>query len=142
MTTYVFRTRKDQVVAGVVIADTEQALFEKLDVESEPTLFEYSKVGDSAHWFEDRQVWLTFKDDDSYTLEPAVGLLKEFTLALQRELADPKFDDYTCFVMARKDLEKDDLAAAIERILVDIDKLISLDHDLYEYIRYILNVTR
>lgn len=142
MTTYIVRTRKDQVVVGVVIAESEKALFDKIDEETEATLLEYSKVGASTHWFEDRQVWLTFKDDESYTLEPAVGLLKEFTLSIQRQLADPKFDDYTCFVMARKDLEKDDLAAAIERILVDIDKLISLDIDLYDYVRYVLEVTR
>jgi hypothetical protein len=52
------------------------------------------------------------------------------------------FDDYTCFVMARQDLAKGYLADAVERILVDIDKLILLDKDLYDYVRYILEATR
>lgn len=140
MTTYVCRTRKDHVVLGVVIADSGKSLFDKIDADTEPTLIEYSQVGESAHWFEDKQVWLTFKDDDSYTLEPAVCLTREFTLSLQRQLADPIFDDYTCFVMARKDLAEDDLAGAVERMLVDIDKLITLDKDLYDYVRYIIEV--
>lgn len=141
MTTYVCRTRKDHVVLGVVIADSEKSLFDKIDEDTEPTLIEYSKVGDSIHWFDDKQVWLTFKDDDSYTLEPAVCLMKEFTLSLQRQLADPMFDDYTCFLMARKDLSEGDLAGAVERILVDMDKLITLDKDLYDYVRYILEAS-
>lgn len=142
MTTYVCRTRKDHIVLGVVIADSDKSLFDKIDEDTEPTLIEYSKVGESLHWFEDKHVWLTFKDDDSYTLEPAVCLMKEFTLSLQRQLADPMFDDYTCFVMARQDLAKGHLAEAVERILVDIDKLILLDKDLYDYVRYILEATR
>lgn len=48
MPTYVCRTRKDHIVLGVVMADSDKSLFDKIDEDTEPTLIEYSKVGEST----------------------------------------------------------------------------------------------
>lgn len=59
---------------------------------------------------------------------------KEIIEYLKQKLSDSKYDDYTVFVMARKELESGDLQLALNRIRVDLDKLICIDKELYNYI--------
>lgn len=63
---------------------------------------------------------------------------KEIIEKLQTALADPKFADYSCFVMAGRDLKAGNLDLALNRIRVDIDKLICIDYDLYEYVQDVI----
>lgn len=53
---------------------------------------------------------------------------------LKQKLSNPKLDIYTCFVMARRDLEAGNVEYALNRIRVDLDKLICEDRQFYTYL--------
>ncbi len=53
---------------------------------------------------------------------------------ISKKLSDPKYNDYTCFVMARWDLDDGNIDYALNRIRVDLDKLISIDYEFYSFI--------
>lgn len=140
MPTYIFRNRFNKEIRGSVSATSEQKLFDKIDEQADPFYFEYCKTGQKTFWLDDEPTWSMFEPlqfDDSTTphkLIIATDVCKEIIPSLLEKLMELKFDDYTCFVMARKDLENGNLESAISRIKVDIDKLICLDNKLYKYI--------
>lgn len=140
MATYIFRNRFNKVIRGTVSASSDINLFDKIDEQTDPFYFEYCKVGQKVFWLDEEPTWLMFKSTEidetttSYQLVIATDVCKEIIASLKIKLAETKFDDYTCFVMARRDLDENNLEAAISRIKVDIDKLICLDEKLYKYV--------
>lgn len=137
MPSYSFRNRHNKVIRGTVSVRSEVNLFDKIDDQTDPFAFEYCKVTSNTVWFDEEPTWLIF-DAETQLLVSAADADNEIIESLQNKLAESKFDDYTCFVMARQDLAEGDLNGAIARIKVDLDKLICLDKKLYDYVNYLL----
>lgn len=135
MPSYIFRNRYNKVIRGTTSASSEQALFDKIDEQADPAAFEYCKSTRNTLWLDEDPVWLMFNTD--HQLVSATDSDQEIIDSLQKKLAEPKFDDYTCFVMARSHLAINDLDGALQRIRVDMDKLICLDKKLYDYINFL-----
>lgn len=137
MPSYSFRNRHNKVIRGTVSVRSEVNLFDKIDDQADPFAFEYCKVTSNTVWFDEEPTWLMF-DSKTHELVAVTDSNKEIIESLQVKLAESKFDDYTCFVMARRDLADGDLNGALARIKVDRDKLICLDKKLYDYVNYLL----
>jgi hypothetical protein len=137
MPSYSFRNRYNKVIRGTVSVRSEDNLFDKIDEQTDPFAFEYCKVTSNTLWFDEDPTWLMF-DSKSNQLVAATDANQEIIESLQNKLAESKFDDYTCFVMARRDLAEGDLNGALARIKVDRDKLICLDKKLYDYVNFLL----
>lgn len=137
MPSYAFRNRYNKVIRGTVSVRSEDFLFNKIDDQASPFAFEYCKVTSKTLWFDEEPTWLIF-DAETQLLVSATDADNEIIESLQNKLAETKFNDYTCFVMARQDLAEGDLNGAIARIKVDLDKLICLDKKLYDYMNFLL----
>lgn len=136
MPSYIFRNRYNKIVRGKTSVKSEDCLFDKIDEQADPYAFEYCKLSRNTVWLDEQPVWLMFTTDNQ--LVQAVDSTKEIADSLYKKLSEPKFDAYTCFIMARHELAVYNLDAALMRIRVDLDKLISLDKKLYDYIQFLI----
>jgi hypothetical protein len=142
MPSYIFRNQNDHAIRGCVSVSSVDELFNKIDEDTSPFRLHYCEITQNTVWFEDEPVWLMFDPvigNNSRTLIKASDMHQAIVEQLQARLSDTMFNDYTCFVMARRDLAAFDLEGAVNRIRVDMDKLICLDDALYQYVQHLIN---